>query len=60
MDESKTISLHFAIPADVDLDSADLLQMRTLLLDALSMFQAQRQGNLGDDKRLIEALLTEN
>lgn len=63
--QTKTITLSFEIPADVDTPSETLARMKQLLIDAL-IAQEDRaalhgEGTMSeDDQRLINALLTES
>lgn len=58
---TKTITLSFEVPADLDLPSEDLARMKELLLDGLR-YQAEREDFLhrASQRRLIDALLTES
>lgn len=57
--QTKTITLSFEVPADLDLSSEDLAQMKELLLDGLR-FSTEGFLPSKSDKRLIDALLTES
>lgn len=57
--DTKTISLQFSIPADMDTPSEVLARMRDLLLEALAL-RSDHFSSSEEDDCLIEALLTES
>ena len=61
---TKTITLHFEVPEDTDTPSEVLMDMRTLLLDALAeKMRAHQVGRCRmrpDRAALAKALLTES
>ena len=58
----KTISLHFAIPANIDTPSETLAEMKALVVSALCFYRANLAKTFPspEDKQWLDALLTES
>lgn len=63
MDDLKTITIGFRVPADLDLTSEEAAALKQVIVDALGVYRSDYEGTAGydnDTARRVNALLTES
>jgi hypothetical protein len=63
MDDLKTITIGFRVPADLDITSEEAAALKQVIIDALGVYRSDYEGTAGydnDTARRVNALLTES